>query len=341
MHLLFIGGTGIISTACSQLALARGHRVTLLNRSLHGIIPGTEQLVLDVNDHAAAKKAVAGKHWDAVIDFFTFTPDVLERRIALFRGKVGQYFFISSASAYQKPVSILPITESTPLVNPFWQYSRDKIACEERLLRALREENFPGVIIRPSFTYGETIIPLAVNSWLKSYTAVDRMRRGLPVIVPGDGLTRWTITHNSDFAVGLIGLCGQDRAIGHAFNIVGDEAPTWDQIYLATAQAAGVPKPELIHIASDFIVACLPETEGGLLGDKSHSVVIDNSKLKQFVPEFRTATLYRQGIARSIAWFDADAQRRTIDDEANAQWDKLIAAYQRGLTQAKRDFGRP
>jgi nucleoside-diphosphate-sugar epimerase len=338
MRILFIGGTGNISTACTLLAISLGHRVTLLNRSLHDKIPGTEQLTVDINDQTAAATAVAGKHWDAVVDFITFTPDVLERRLALLRGKIGQYFFISSASAYQKPVSAFPITESTPLANPHWQYSRDKIACEDRLLQALREENFPCVIIRPSLTYGDTIIPLAVNSWLKSYTAVDRMRRGLPVIVPGDGLTRWTITHNSDFAKGLVGLLGQDRAIGQAFNIVSEEAPTWDQIYLATAKAAGVPSPKLVHIATDFIVACLPELEGTLLGDKSHTAEFDTAKLRRFVPGFQPTTLFSDGISRSIAWFDADPRRRVIDDEANAKWDKLIGAYQRGLELARREF---
>lgn len=339
MNILFIGGTGNISTACTQLALSRGYNVTLLNRSNRDPLPGTEQLTTDISDRGSAEAVLGKRHWDVVVDFVAFTGEDIDRRIALFRGKVGQYFFLSSASAYQKPVTKTPITESTPLVNPFWQYSRDKIVCEERLLSALRAEAFPAVIIRPSLTYGDTIVPLAVNSWWKSFTVVDRMRRGLPVIVPGDGLTLWTITHNSDFAKGLVGLFGQERAIGHAFHITSDEALTWNEFYLATAQAAGVAQPKLVHIASDFITTCLPDTLGSLLGDKSYTAIFDNSKIRSFVPDFQATTRFRKGIARTIAWLDADERRRQIDDAANASWDRLIAAYDRGLQAARRDFG--
>jgi nucleoside-diphosphate-sugar epimerase len=275
-----------------------------------------------------------------VVDFIAFTPAEIEQRLALFRGRTGQYVFISSASAYQKPLGHWLITESTPLANPFWDYSRDKIAGEERLLRALREESFPMTVVRPSLTYGNNVIPLAVNSWLKSYTAVDRMRRGLPVIVPGDGLSLWTITHNSDFARGLLGLLGRQDVIGHAFQITSDEILTWNQIYQFTAEAAGVPAPRLVHIASDYITACIPEDTGTLLGDKSHSAVFDNAKIKRFVPDFVCTTRYREGIARTIAWFDADPARREIEPEANANWDRLIAGYERGLAATRREFGR-
>jgi nucleoside-diphosphate-sugar epimerase len=338
MNVLFIGGTGNISTACTQLALARGHRVTLLNRSRREPMPGTDQLTVDINDQAAAEVALAQRRWDAVVDFIAFTSDDIDRRIALFRGRIGQYIFLSSASAYQKPLAKSPITESTPLVNPFWQYSRNKIASEERLLRAVRDEAFPGVIIRPSLTYGDTVVPLAVNSWEKSYTAVARMRLGEPVIVPGDGLTLWTITHNTDFAKGLVGSLGQTRAIGQAIHITSDEALTWNQFYLATAQAAGVTTPKLIHIASDFITTCLPEMTGSLLGDKAHTAIFDNAKIRSFVPDFQATTRYADGIARTIAWFDAEATRRIIDTEANANWDRLIVAYERGLLAARHDF---
>jgi nucleoside-diphosphate-sugar epimerase len=339
MNVLFIGGTGNISTACTQLALARGHQVTLLNRSRREPMPGAEQLTVDIGDQAAAEAALAQRHWDVVVDFIAFTGDDVDRRVALFRGRSGQYIFLSSASAYQKPATRSPITESSPLVNPFWQYSRDKIAGEERLLRALRDEAFPGVIVRPSLTYGDTIVPLPVNSWHKGYTIIDRMRRGAPVVVPGDGLTLWTITHNSDFAKGLIGLLGQDRAIGHAFHITSDEALTWNQYYLATAQAAGVAEPKLIHITSDFITACLPDMTGTLLGDKAYTAIFDNSKIRSFVPDFQATTRYTDGIARTIAWFDADDRHRRIDDADNAKWDRLVTAYERGLQVARRDFG--
>jgi nucleoside-diphosphate-sugar epimerase len=334
MKILFIGGTGIISTACSALAIERGMELTVLNRSRSPAPDGAQQIVCDINDANAATAALGrggAARWDVVVDFLAFKPEQVEQRLALFGGRVGQYVFISSASAYQKPPTHGIITESTPLVNPFWDYSRDKIACEERLMRAVREENFPVTIVRPSFTYGHTVFPLAINSWERSYTAIDRMRRGLPVIVPGDGLTLWTMTHNSDFAKGLVGLLGHQAAIGHAFHITSDEALTWDQIYQATAEAAGVAKPKLVHIASDFIVACAPAYAGPLLGDKANCAIFDNTKIKRFVPEFVATTRYRDGIKRSVAWYDADASRRRVDDAANAEWDRIIAAYERGL----------
>jgi nucleoside-diphosphate-sugar epimerase len=340
MKILLIGGTGIISTACAQLAVARGFQVTVLNRSRRDAVPGTQQITADANDPASAAAALAGRRWDAVVDFLTFTPAELEQRLALFKDRTAQYVFISSASAYQKPLAHYLITESTPLANPFWDYSRNKIACEERLLRALREENFPMTIVRPSLTYGNTVVPLAVNSWLKSFTVVDRMRRGKPVIVPGDGLTLWTITHNSDFAKGLVGLLGHGGAVGHAIHITSDEALSWNQLYQSVAEAAGVDAPKLVHIASDFITACLPEMTGGLLGDKANCALFDNTKIKTFVPDFVATTRFRDGIKGTIAWFDADPKRREIDHDANAAWDKLIAAYERGLDSARREFGQ-
>ncbi|HMD60039.1 MAG TPA: SDR family oxidoreductase, partial [Opitutaceae bacterium] len=338
MNILFIGGTGIISTACTELAVARGFNVTLLNRSLRSSIPGARNIKADISAPSAAASALVGKSWDAVVDFISFTPSEIEARLGLFRGKAGQYVFISSASAYQKPLTHYVITESTPLANPLWDYSRNKIACEERLLKAYREEGFPVTIIRPSLTYGDTIVPLAVNSWLKGYTAVDRMRRGQPVIVPGDGLSLWTITHNSDFAKGLVGLLGHAGATGHAFHITSDEALTWDQMYKMTAEAAGVASPRLVHIASDFIAACIPSMTGTLLGDKSHSAIFDNSKIRRFVPDFVATTRYRDGIGRTVSWFDADPARKQIDLEACAEWDKLIGTYERGLGAAVKRF---
>jgi nucleoside-diphosphate-sugar epimerase len=339
MNVLFIGGTGIISTACAELAVARGHRVTLLNRSLRPPIAGAHALTADISDAGATAKAIAGRKWDSVVDFIAFHPADIESRLALFRGRTSQFIFISSASAYQKPLTDQVITESTPLCNPLWDYSRNKIACEERLMRAYREEGFPATIIRPSLTYGSFIVPVSVNSWLKGYTVVDRMRRGLPVIIPGDGLTLWTITHNTDFAKGLVGLLAHTGSIGHAFHITSDEAPTWNQIYQMTADAAGVSSPKFVHIASDFIVACIPSMTGSLLGDKSHTAIFDNSKIKRFVPEYVATLRFREGIARTISWFDADPARKQIDDAASAEWDRLIAAYDRGLAAAVQEFG--
>lgn len=340
MKVLFLGGTGIISTACTQLAVTRGFQVTVLNRGRRDCGPGAKQIVADINDSRAAAAALGGQHWDVVVDFISFTPAELEARLALFRGRLGQFIFISSASAYQKPLAHYLVTESTPLVNPFWEYSRNKIACEERLQCALQTGDFPMTIVRPSFTYGDTIVPLTLNSWPRTYTAVARLRRGKPVIIPGDGLTLWTMTHNTDFAKGLIGLLGHQGAIGHAFHITSDEVLTWNQIYADVAEAAGVANPKFVHIASDFIRACLPDTTGGLLGDKANCAVFDNSKIKRFVPDFVATTRFRDGIKRTLEWFDADPARQEIDHDADAGFDRLVAAYERGLAAARQDFGR-
>jgi nucleoside-diphosphate-sugar epimerase len=341
MKILFIGGTGNISKVCAELAIARGYDVTLLNRGKNAAVRGARHIVADMADPAATAAALGSQCWDVVADFIIFTPEQLEQHINLFRGRVGQFIFISSASVYQRPVTHYLITESTPLANPFWDYSRNKIACEERLLRALREENFPSVVVRPSWTYGERVIPLAVTSHGKYYfTGLDRMRKGKPMVVPGDGSSLWAMTHNTDFAKGFVGLFGNPATIGHAFHITSDEVLSWDQIYQVVADAAGVRDLKLVHIATDFITACLPEMLGGLTGDKASSVVMDNTKIKRFVPDFVATTKLRDGVAKSIAWYDADPARQIIDHEADANWDKLIAAYERGLDGAKREFGK-
>lgn len=338
MRILFIGGTGIISTACARLALARGFDLTLLNRGRRGGIHGAKTILADVSDAADVARALPDETWDSVVDFISFTPADIEARLALLRGRTRQYIFISSASVYQRPLTHYLVTESTPLANPFWPYSRDKIACEERLMRALRDEDFPAVIVRPSYTYDERVIPVAVNSWERPYTVVDRLRRGVPVIVPGDGTSLWTNTHNADFAKGLVGLIGHQSATGHAFHITSDEVLSWNQIYQAVAEAAGVPRPNLVHVASDFLTACFPEKTGGLHGDKSTSVVFDNTKIKRFVPGFVATTRFRDGIEASIAWYDADPARRSVDEELDRKWDRLVAAYGRALDAAKRDL---
>jgi nucleoside-diphosphate-sugar epimerase len=339
MKVLFIGGTGIISMACTRLALERGVDLTLLNRGRRSVpLPsGAKTLTADIDDAVAVSQALAGASLDAVVDWIAFEPAHVERDIALFRGRTRQYIFISSASAYQKPATSYLITESTPLANPYWDYAQRKIACEDRLMRAYREEGFPITIVRPSLTYGDSQIALAVNSWTKSYTVVDRMRQGKKVIVPGDGSSLWVITHNTDFAKGLVGLLAREQAIGHAFHITSDEVMCWDQWYRLTAEASGV-EPHLVHIPSDFIAACVPEARGGLLGDKAVSVVFDNTKIKRFVPGYCATVPFTQGIRRTIAWFDADPARRQIDDQANTLWDKLLEAYERGTEEALRSF---
>ena len=339
MKVLFIGGTGIISTASTRLAAERGIDLTLLRRGEHAtdLPSNVSAITADITDEAAVVEALGKECFDAVVDWVAYTAPDVERDIRLFRGRTNQFIFISSASAYQKPVGHYLITESTPLANPYWQYSRDKIACEERLMKAYREEGFPITIVRPSLTYGDTQIVLAVNSWLKPWTAVDRMRRGKKVIVPGDGSSLWVSTHNSDFAQGLVGLLGHQQAIGHAFHITSDEVLTWDQLYRITAQAAGV-EAQIVHIASDYVGACLPDEVGGLTGDKAVSVVFDNSKIKRFVPGYCAKVPFAQGIQRTIDWFDADSRRKQVDEDANASWDKLIDAYESGLDEVLRRF---
>jgi nucleoside-diphosphate-sugar epimerase len=338
MKILFIGGTGIISTACTALAATRGFALTLLSRGQHQsqLPPGVKTLTSDINDPSLPEK-IERESFDAVVDWIAFTPADIERNLKLFRGRTRQFVFISSASAYQKPQAHYLITESTPLANPYWDYSRNKIACEERLMRAYQEEGFPVTIVRPSLTYGESLIPLVLNSWQQSYTAADRMIRGKKMIVPGDGSSLWVVTHNTDFAKGLIGLLGQSQAIGHAFHITSDEVLTWDQLFRIVGAAVGV-EPQLVHIPSDFIAACLPEKTGTLLGDKSVSVVFDNSKIKQFVPGYCATTSFAEGIRESIAWFNADPARKQIDGPVNATMDKLIAAYEKGISEAIRSF---
>ncbi len=334
MKVLFIGGTGIISAACTRLAIERGIDLYLLNRgSRETGVPGAHHLQADIKNQAETARALSGHTFDAVVNFIAFTPEDVERDIALFQNRTRQYLFISSASVYQKPSTHYLITESTPLANPLWKYSRDKIACEERLMRAYREEGFPFTTVRPSLTYGETIIPLAVGTWNRPWTIVDRMRRGGKVIIPGDGSSLWTITHNTDFAKGLVGLLGHQQAIGHAFHITSDEVLTWDQIYQAVADAAGAElRP--VHIASDFLVACFPEMEGGLLGDKSVSVVFDNTKIKRFVPDFVATVPFAQGIRRSLAYLKSDPARQQVDEDSNRRWDAVIEAYEAGREQA-------
>jgi nucleoside-diphosphate-sugar epimerase len=338
MKVLFVGGTGLISSACTRLAVERGVELFLLNR---GSDPdrarGATSLVADLRDEAGTTRALAGHRFDVVVDWIAYTPDDIERDLRLFRGRTDQFVFISSASAYLKPLGDWLIREDTPLANPFWDYSRNKIACEERLMRAYREDGFRVTIVRPSLTYGDTQVPLCMNSWALPYTAIARMRLGKPLIVPGDGTSLWTITHNSDFAVGLVGLLGRRGAIGHAFNIMSDEVLTWDEIYRQTAAAAGV-EARIVHIASDFIAACMPEMTGTLVGDKAGSAVFDTTKIKRFVPDFRAVTPYAEGIRRTIAWFDADPARQQVDAEMDARWDRLIAAYEQGLANAVAAF---
>lgn len=334
MKILFIGGTGLISSACSELAVERGHDLFLLNRSIsskHPVPEGATLLRADVYAEAAKLSGLLeGHRFDAVVDFIAFTPQDIRRDIELFRGQTDQFVFISSASAYQKPPQNYLITEQTPLENPFWDYSQNKIACEELLMKAHRQDGFPVTIIRPSLTYGPTQIPFCVASWAHPWTLIDRMRRAQKVIVPGDGTSLWVMTWNADFAKGLLGLLGNPKAVGEAFQITSDEVLTWNQIYTEGYAALGL-EPNLIHIPSDLIAAYWPHAVGSLIGDKANSVAFDNSKIKQFVPDFDCRVNWSEGLRRSIAWHESHPEFQTTDDELNSLWDRIIGAYEKAF----------
>lgn len=324
LSVLFIGGTGIISSACVPRALEAGMDVTVLNRgqSSERSLPATAQVLHgDIRDPESARKALAGKQFDVVIDFVAFTTEHVQTDIDLFAGQTGQYVFISSASAYQKPPAAIPVLESTPLRNPYWQYSRDKIACEDLLVRAYREDGFPATIVRPSHTYDRTKLPCD-GGW----TTIDRMRRGEPVVVHGDGTSRWPITHHDDFARAFVGLLGAPQAIGDSYHITTDEALTWDQIYRVLASAAGAPEPTIVHASSDLIASIEPAWGPHLLGDRSHSMVFDNSKVRSVTHGWTAQIPFVRGARESIAWYDADPARQQVDDDVNKIFDRIIAA---------------
>lgn len=332
MKVLFIGGTGTISTAASELAVRKGMELYLLNRGgrMDRVPQGAKLIKGDIREPEAVAEALKGMEFDAVVDWIAFVPEHIENDIKLFSGRTAQYVFISSASAYQKPPAHYLITEATPLCNPYWQYSRDKIACEERLMQEYRLNGFPVTIVRPSYTYNEATIPYAFNSRKARWTIVDRMLRGERVIVPGDGNSLWTMTHSRDFAKGFTGLLGNVQAIGSAFHITSDEVLTWDQIIKIIGRAAGV-EPVIEHIPSDFIGIFSPEHIGGLLGDKSVSVVFDNTRIKRLVPDFSANISFREGIAECVSWFKADSSRCSVDEEFNLLADRIISAYRKGL----------
>jgi len=328
VKLLFLGGTGNISTACVARAVEVGHDVTVLNRGRTASrVRAAVQVVAGDRDDGAFLRQVAEKTcFDAVVDFIAFRPEQVEAAIEAFSGRTGQYVFISSTSAYEKPVVRYLITEETPLRNPFWEYARQKIACEERLWRARQQSEFPVTVVRPSYTYGETWIPSGFGG--QDYTVVARMRRGRPIVCHGDGTSLWVMTAASDFAVGLVGLLGRDGARGEAFHITSDEVLTWQAIYRTIAQAAGA-ELEMVHVPSELIAAMYPERGGSLLGDKAWSVVFDNAKIRRFVPDYRPRVTFAEGMARSIAWFDADPARRTVNEESDRRIERVIAAQRR------------
>ena len=327
MKVLFIGGTGVISTEVSKLCIQNGIDLYLLNRGKSNKkIEGVHEITADISNFNECSNLLKEHNWDVVVNWIAFTTEDIERDLKLFSGKTEQYIFISSATVYQKPPSSPYITESTPLKNPFWQYSRNKIACENKLMESYRDSDFPVTIVRPSHTYDKTI-PIAIGGW-KEYTAVNRIKNKEKIIVHGDGTSLWTLTHSKDFAKGFVGLLGNQQAIGEAFHITSDEVLTWNQIYETIGKIVG-EKPNIVHIPSDFIGKYDDHLRDGLLGDKANSVIFDNSKIKKFVPEYKAVIPFIEGIKQTISWFEEDHTRQIISRESNNLIDKIIADYEK------------
>ncbi|HMD23897.1 MAG TPA: SDR family oxidoreductase [Streptosporangiaceae bacterium] len=324
LKVLFIGGTGVISSACARVAVEHGIDLFVLNRGRstdRPLPPGVTTLRADAREPRSVRQEIKDLDFDAVVDWVAFTPDQVRTDIELFSGRTGQYVFISSASAYQTPPARVPVTESTPLRNPFWAYSRGKIACEDLLVAAYREQGFPATIVRPSHTYDQTSVPFD-GGW----TVLGRMLAGKPVIVHGDGTSLWTLTHNEDFARAFVPLLAHTRTLGDAIQITSDDVLTWNQIAEALAAALGV-SAQVVHVPSDAIAAADPDWGAGLLGDKAHSMIFDNAKVRGLVPGWRAVIPFEQG-AREIAdWYRADPARQVTDTRLDAVMDKLAAAW--------------
>lgn len=320
LRILFLGGTGMISTACVRAAVAAGHDVTVLNRGRgdREVPPSVRTARGDVRSADDIRAVLGDDRYDVVADFLSFVPQHVQTVLSAVEGRTGQYIFISSASAYEKPPRTLPVTESTPLRNPFWRYSRDKIDCEDLLVAAHRTRALPVTIVRPSHTYDEAGIP-TMGGW----TDIARMRAGKPVIIHGDGTSLWTITHSDDFAVAFTALLGNPAAIGDAFTITGTHTPTWNQIYGWLADAAGVAAPEFVHVASEAIARFAPDLGPTLLGDKAHSMVFDSSKVTRLAPDFRTTVTFDEGARRILAFYDAHPDRQVVEPELDAAFDAL------------------
>lgn len=337
MKALFIGGTGTISMAITkQLAENPDWELYLLNRGNRSDdVPANVKLLsVDINDEAAVTEILGNLQFDSVCDFIGFVPAQLERDYRLFKDRTKQFMYISSASVYQKPLGDYRITESTPLANPYWEYSRNKIACEEFLMKMYRENGFPITIVRPSHTYDERSIPMGVHGNNGSWQVAKRMLEGKPVIIHGDGTTIWTMTHNSDFAKGFIGLMGNIHAIGEAYHITTDEGLTWNQIYKIVADALGV-EFNPYYVPSDFLQAVSNyDFEGGLIGDKANTVVFDNSKLKRAVPGFCATVRMDQGIKKTVEYILSHEEYQVPDEEFDAWCDRVIGA----LEKAKKEI---
>ncbi|MGP1990401.1 NAD-dependent epimerase/dehydratase family protein [Zobellia laminariae] len=324
MKVLFIGGTGNISTASSHLALEKGIDLYHLNRGTNKAgLPGVNTIFGDINKPEELSE-LQNHTWDVVVNWIAFTPEDIERDIALFQGKTKQYIFISSASCYQTPLQYPIITESTPLCNNLWDYSQEKIRSEERLMKAYRETGFPITIVRPSLTY-DTVIPIAIGGF-REWTTANRIINGEEIIIHGDGTSLWTVTHADDFAKGFVGLLGLTTAIGHAFHITSDEILSWNMIYKIFADALGY-EARVVHIASDFICKIEPSFTGTLLADKGESVIFDNSKIKTFVPDFKATIPFSEGIRRTLKWFNENPEHKVVNEDKNQKIERILKAY--------------
>ena len=325
MRVLFIGGTGNISSSCTTNALDRGIELFHLNRGQSSEPrDGVQTLIGDARNVDEVGKMIRDLHFDVVVDFIAFTPEHIQADLALYRDRTDQFIFISSASVYHKPVRHQVITESTPAFNPYWRYSQNKIACEQLLWREYTENGFPMTIVRPSHTYNDGWFPTSFGSG--DFTYPDRMLRGKPIVVHGDGQSLWTITHTDDFAKGFNGLLGDPRTIGETFHITSDEQLSWDEIHLAIGRAFGVD-PEIVHVPSEVIARFDEEVGAGLIGDKQYSVIFDNSKIKRYVPDFKATITFQEGMRRSAEIVEAHPRmKETISKETNDLVDRLIEA---------------
>ena len=338
MKILIIGGTGTISSAITRQLSETGHDLWLLNRGTrkNEVPANVHQVICDIDDEATVLASIEGEMFDAVCEFIGFVPAQMERDIRLFRGRTRQYVYISSASAYNKPAANHVITEGTTLANPYWQYSRNKIACEELLMKEYRDTGFPITIVRPSHTYCERGVPTSVHGPKGSWQVLKRMMDGKPVIIQGDGTSLWTLTWNEDFARGFIGLLGNPKAIGEAFQIMSDEQLTWTQIYECVAKVMNVT-PRFYYVASDFLAAVAPKEwdyEGNLLGDKSLTVVFDCAKLKRAVPGFQVTMCFHEGVRRSVAYMLSHPELQIEEPDFDAWCDRVIEAQE----EAKHKF---
>ncbi|HPC60623.1 MAG TPA: NAD-dependent epimerase/dehydratase family protein [Verrucomicrobiota bacterium] len=327
MTILFLGGTGNISTECAALLHRRGHQIVILSRGKSPVPPEYRAVVADRKDPDSLRRAVAGLKVDVVANFIGYEVGDLETDYSVWRGAIGQYVFISSATVYAKPAPRLPIAEDSPLGNAWWDYAQKKLACEEWLRCLPPGSEFPWTIVRPSHTYSKRWIPNVVSS--STYTVAARLEQGRPVFVPDDGENPWTLTAASDFAVGFAGLVGNPRALGEAFHITSDEVLTWNQIYARIAEAVGAPAPVIERIPTDFICEIAPHLTGTLKGDKAHPGIFDNSKIKRLVPDFTCRKPFAEGIREAVAWLRAHPEQQNLNPQVDRTIDDVIKAWKK------------